>query len=118
MPEKPAPSGIAQLRRTVDHNATLDDPMNLDDFIFSTSIASPTGLSPSSATEDMPRPGKSGGLAMPRKKQRDVQQQDAHLAHASAPSVSPMLHHNREAQFGYVQRRVRKTSIDERRVCH
>lgn len=38
-------------------------------------------------------------------------------SHGAAPSSAPQNHFNiTHGEFGYVQRRVRKTSVDERRV--
>ena len=87
--------------------------MNLDDFIFPSSVASPAGLSPSPSNE---RPASSNATApaVPIKKTSQMNDQTFHLTRASAPSVPPTI--IRENEFGYIQRHVRKTSIDERRV--
>jgi len=94
---------------------TQGDQMNLDDFIFTTSIASPAGLSPSpSASTDGPsHMSSTNANAIPIKKQSGFGE-DHHLARASAPSVPPTGRNI--SDFSYVQRHVRKTSIDERRV--
>jgi GATA-binding protein, other eukaryote len=131
-----APSGIAQLRKSVDQQASQQppqhqqhqqqpaaaaaDPMNLDDFIFPSSVASPAGLSPSPSAVDLPSSSHpstllpSSAQGIPIRKQAALEEQDSHLLRASAPSVPPAVRHDPE--FGYVQRHVRKTSIDERRV--
>ncbi|KAL5420939.1 hypothetical protein PMIN04_006040 [Paraphaeosphaeria minitans] len=124
-----APSGIAQqLRRSVDQQAHAPPPadpnaMNLDDFIQPSSVGSPAGLPQSpSPSQDMRASSAAPQAAIPIRKAYQHHEQDLSLAHASAPSVPPALHRGRDNEFGYVQRRVRKTSIDERRVspylCH
>jgi len=124
-PPRTAPSGIAQqLRRSADQQAQVQQPqhehqpqpaqdaMNLDDFIFPSSVGSPAGLSPD------PSNGAEGpfnaGLGVPIRKANQLNDHNLSLAHASAPPVPPQI--NRENEFGYVPRHVRKTSIDERRV--
>ena len=120
-----APSGIAQqLRRSADQQAQVQQPqpqpqpqpaqdtMNLDDFIFPSSVGSPAGLSPE------PSNGAEGPFnaspGVPIRKPNQLNDHNLSLAHASAPPVPPQI--NRESEFGYVPRHVRKTSIDERRV--
>ncbi|KAF1962940.1 hypothetical protein CC80DRAFT_398821 [Byssothecium circinans] len=124
---KSAPSGIAQLRKSVDQQAQtqanqapvqaqaqppLSDAMNLDDFILPSSVGSPAGLSPSPSNEMGP-PSNATAPAIPIRKANQSHDHNLSLARASAPSVPPVI--NRENEFGYVQRHVRKTSIDERR---
>ncbi|KAF3043870.1 hypothetical protein E8E11_004327 [Didymella keratinophila] len=123
-PPRTAPSGIAQqLRRSADQQAQVQQPhhehqpqpaqdaMNLDDFIFPSSVGSPAGLSPD------PSNGAEGsfnaGPGVPIRKANQSNDHNLSLAHASAPPVPPQI--NRENEFGYVPRHVRKTSIDERR---
>ena len=119
-----APSGIAQLRKASDNQIqTLNsqpptiiannDTMNLDDFILPTSIGTPAGLSPSPSGEKMAN-SATGATAIPIRRHVNPNDQDLHISRASMP-----VHANNargEAEFGYVQRHVRKTSIDERRV--
>ncbi|KAF2447140.1 hypothetical protein P171DRAFT_356135 [Karstenula rhodostoma CBS 690.94] len=120
---KSAPSGIAQqLRRSVDQQAHAPPPadpnaMNLDDFIQPSSVGSPAGLPPSPRSSQEMRASAAAATkaAIPIRKANQHHEQDLSLAHASAPSVPPALHRDRDNEFGYVQRRVRKTSIDERR---
>ncbi|KAF2116550.1 hypothetical protein BDV96DRAFT_644979 [Lophiotrema nucula] len=111
---KSAPSGIAQLRKSVDSQAQIQLPesMNLDDFIIPSSVGSPAGLSPSPSNEMRP-PSNATAPAIPIRKPNQSHDLNSHLARASAPSVPPPV--VREHDFGYVQRHVRKTSIDERR---
>ncbi|KAL9100056.1 MAG: hypothetical protein Q9187_009411, partial [Circinaria calcarea] len=111
-----APSGIAKLRQSIDHaNIPPSDPMNLDDFIFPNSIASPAGISPS------PPDGRSSTLfntrasAIPIKNKKDVQDQSHPTFPPASAPIPPQLRH-RNHEFNYVQRRVRKTSIDEGRA--
>ncbi|CAI6266211.1 unnamed protein product [Periconia digitata] len=120
---KSAPSGIAQqLRKSVDQRAQTPTPqsqdvMNLDDFILPSSVGSPAGLPPSPSNESKPMPNVAAPAIPIRKPNQSSHHNDLDLdlslARASAPSVPPVVH--RENEFGYVQRHVRKTSIDERR---
>lgn len=86
--------------------------MNIDELIQPSSVASPAGVSRSPSYERSIMPTGQAS-AIPIKKQREIMAQDFALARASAPSVPPMMASN---EFGYIQRHVRKTSIDERRV--
>ncbi|KAF2745940.1 hypothetical protein M011DRAFT_495404 [Sporormia fimetaria CBS 119925] len=112
-PPKTAPSGIAQLRRSIDERTQAQQPdaMNLDDFIYPSSVASPAGFDTSIPNE--PTPTNASHATAPAIPIRKQQTHDFSLAHASAPPVPPHVVH--ENEFGYVQRHVRKTSIDERR---
>lgn len=108
-----APSGIARLRES--HNETniiQDDPMNIDDFISPGSTASPAGISPSPPLEKTPAPSSAMASAIPIKTKKSVQEQ----SHPEFPPSAPLQDRSRINEFGYVQRRVRKTSIDETRV--
>ncbi|KAF2029037.1 area protein [Setomelanomma holmii] len=114
-----APSGIAQqLRKSSEQQAQVpppqaqNDTMNLDDFIFPSSVGSPAGLSPE-PSNDTPGPFNATAPAIPIRKPNQANDHNLALARASAPSVPPLV--NRENEFGYVARHVRKTSIDERR---
>jgi GATA-binding protein len=82
--------------------------MNLDDFLVPNSIASPAGLSPSPSGEKM----MNSSAAIPIRKQVYNNEQAPHLSR-TAPVPAPI---RRDPEFGYVQRHVRKTSIDERKV--
>lgn len=110
-----APSGIAQLRSSEQAVRTNDDHMNLDDFIVPSSIGTPAGVSPSSSSID-DYSTTATISAIPIKQQQRLQADDLSLARASAPSVPPLEQTRGHQEFSYVQRRVRKTSIDERRV--
>ncbi|KAL9106650.1 MAG: hypothetical protein Q9227_008370 [Pyrenula ochraceoflavens] len=110
-----APSGIAQLRKSVDQtNAPTQDPMNLDDFIMPNSVASPAGITPP------PSDGNSLSTnavasAIPIKMRKEAQMQaPPPLPAASVPH--PPHNQDRRKEFDYVQRHVRKTSVDERRT--
>lgn len=112
-----APSGIARLRNSVDESSNAqDDAMNIDDYIFPSSIASPAGLSPSPPSESALSSATSASTAMataiPIKKSKHIQEQ----SHPNFPPSAPLQDRMRSNEFGYVQRRVRKTSIDETRV--
>lgn len=117
-PVRSAPSGIAQLRKSegeLAHAAAAPgEAMNLDDFILPSSVGSPAGLLDEPPNEMGP-PSHATAPAIPiRKANQSSHDQNHALAHASAPPVPPIV--TREHEFGYVQRHVRKTSIDERRV--
>ena len=112
-----APSGIAQLRQSIDAsaNAPQSDAMNLDDFIFSTSIATPLESSPSPAPQDhSAASGSAVATAIPIKGKKNPYDQPPVFPLSSAPV--PPRHPSRGREFDYVQRHVRKTSIDERKV--
>lgn len=112
-----APSGIAQLRKTSDqtNGGENADAMNIDDFIFSDNISTPAGLgmspSPELAKKD-PNEKLSNAVAsaIPIKMRKES-------AQFAIPQSVPVPHHNPRSneEFNYVQRHVRKTSIDERR---
>ncbi|KAI4247848.1 MAG: hypothetical protein LQ352_006073 [Teloschistes flavicans] len=109
--KKSAPSGIAQLRQSQDLSNTHDpDSMNLDDFIIPTSVASPAGITtPSPPEEIVPTPSNTGPLAIPKKSRRESEQ----ASHPNFAPSAPSHDRSRPREFDYVQRRVRKTSIDE-----
>lgn len=88
--------------------------MNLDDFIVPSSIASPSGISPSPSMSDAAAPTSAVASAIPIRKQQQLQDHDF-VARASAPSKQAASNINGD-DFSYVPRHVRKTSIDERRV--
>jgi GATA-binding protein, other eukaryote len=81
--------------------------MILDDFLHPSSIASPVGLSPSPSEEKMLH----SSTAIPIRKVFNLDHPD--LLSRTAPLSAPI---RGDVEFGYVQRHVRKTSIDERRV--
>lgn len=109
-----APSGIAQLRKTSDHNYLHTDPMNLDDFIFPENVATPAGLaatpSPDTSKQEGEKPAHTTAAAIPIKSRRSASQN-------FVPQSVPVPPHQRnQDEFAYVTRHHRKTSIDERRV--
>jgi len=97
------PSGIAQLRAASnDASANADlDAMNLDDFVLPDFSSSPAKAAPDTAN------------AIPIKVRTDNLPPPSMIPPGSAP-VNPELHPSTE--FGYVQRHVRKTSIDDRKT--
>ncbi|KAG8628752.1 hypothetical protein KVT40_002617 [Elsinoe batatas] len=114
-PTSNSPSGIAQLRQSsaATHAQPTSDPMNLDEFIDPSATSSPAGhVSKSSSNEALT--STASASAIPIKKQKELQAQELHISRASAPSVPPATR-NQNKEFGYVQRHLRKTSIDERR---
>lgn len=118
-PPVSGPSGIAQqLRRSIDQPVELEltsEPMNLDDFIVPSSIASPAGITSPAPNEGLIQnkaPQGSANIRITPRNKRSVQI-PMNLPPSSMPQSSVAL--NRSSEFDYVQRRVRKTSIDERR---
>ncbi|KAI9647755.1 Sodium- and chloride-dependent GABA transporter 1 [Ciborinia camelliae] len=112
------PSGIAQLRKSTDQaGVDTSDAMNLDDFIFSDSISTPSGITPSPSPEltkrEFDRSSNTVASAIPIKMRKESTQPQF-----SAPQSVPVPHHapRSNEEFNYVQRHVRKTSIDERRA--
>jgi GATA-binding protein len=88
------------------------DQMNMDDFIVPTSVASPANISRSPSAEAAMNPATTVASAIPIKKQNELRGQSFP---SSAPVPAP-IQQRANAEFGYVQRFVRKTSIDERKV--
>ncbi|KAK5129012.1 hypothetical protein LTR85_000345 [Meristemomyces frigidus] len=114
------PSGIAQLRKSSEQaNRSSDDKMNLDDFIVPSSMGTPAGISPAPSTASVAEPELPANTttlsAIPIKQHQRLQAEELSVARASAPSVPPLEQNRANHEFDYVQRRVRKTSIDERR---
>lgn len=109
------PSGIAQqLRRSVDQSADMQsDAMNLDDFIVPSSVASPAGITAEISLEDATSVSQIGSIPI-QKKPHTKPQMTAALPATSVPKHLP--NKGRPGEFDYVQRRVRKTSIDDRSV--
>lgn len=89
--------------------------MNLDDFIFSDNISTPAGLgtspSPELAKKESEKSSNAIASAIPIKMRKEPSQ-------FAVPQSVPVPHHNprNTEEFNYVQRHIRKTSIDERRV--
>ena len=83
--------------------------MNIDDFIHPNSTASPANLTPSPPTP----PPNTIASAIPIKQRKDLQEQGIH---PNFPPSAPSQERTRNREFDYVQRRVRKTSIDETKV--
>jgi GATA-binding protein len=93
--------------------------MNLDDFIVPSSIASPISQpSPPASFDPSTADSKATPTGIPIRRHQQLQEeaQDDFVARASAPSVAPTAVNKTTDEFGYIQRHVRKTSIDERRV--
>ncbi|EED15341.1 GATA transcriptional activator AreA [Talaromyces stipitatus ATCC 10500] len=122
--QKPSttPSGIAQLRQASQSNNAAStsasaDFMNLDEFIVPSSIGSPSGIETLPATTDhntATQPHSVAPSGIPIKGRKDQNLSHGPLIPASLPQPSQDLRRNDE--FGYVQRRVRKTSVDERKA--
>ncbi|KAL8741349.1 MAG: hypothetical protein Q9190_006033 [Brigantiaea leucoxantha] len=100
------PSGISKLRQSLDLPNSLDpDSMTIDDLIVPSSVASPAGVSPLPSIE---KASNATASAIPIKARKDSQDHVTNFI-PSAPSQDRARHH----EFDYVQRRARKTSIDE-----
>lgn len=87
--------------------------MNLDDYIFADNISTPAGIG-LSPTPEPKRPNERAtnnvASAIPIKMRKEAPQ-------FVVPQSVPVPHqYPRNSDFNYVQRHVRKTSIDERRV--
>lgn len=116
-----APSGIAQLRKSSDQTPTNaqqpehPDAMNIDDLIFADIISTPAGIgvspSPELNKKELEKSSNAVASAIPIKLRKESSSQFA------VPQSVPVPHHNprNNEEFNYVQRHVRKTSIDERR---
>ncbi|KAK2818385.1 hypothetical protein FQN49_007954, partial [Arthroderma sp. PD_2] len=90
------------------HEVGSSEPMNLDAFMApSSSISSPTGFSPSLSD------GHAVASAIPIRNAKDEHQSPMGMV---MPASLPHHPHvgTQTNEFGYVQRRVRKTSVDER----
>nr|POE79406.1 nitrogen regulatory protein area [Quercus suber] len=114
------PSGIAQLRRSSEQTGNTDsqnEQMDLDDFLAPSSIASPGDDFPVLTASELAPSSTSTVSAIPIKQQQRLQNDESALARASAPSANALDPRRDSQEFAYVQRHIRKTSIDERRVC-
>lgn len=89
--------------------------MNLDDFIIPSSIGSPSGIPASPSADRTSTSGNAVASAIPIKGRKDqATASHGHLVPASLPH--PPQDQRKNGEFSYVQRRVRKTSVDERKV--
>jgi GATA-binding protein len=97
------------------NNHSTSDPMNLDDFIVAENMSTPAGIagspSPDLTKQGEERPLRRHITAIP------IKHRQASLPHFIPQSV-PVPAHAPSAQneFGYITRRHRKTSIDDRRT--
>ncbi|KAH7115621.1 nitrogen regulatory protein area [Dactylonectria macrodidyma] len=105
------PSGIAQLRKSPESNLAQSDAMNLDDFIFSGSAATPITFPPPQAP-GRPDDKSAHSMAIPIKSRKELSH---HFVPQSVP-VPAHRHHAQNNEFDYVNRHLRKTSIDDRRT--
>ena len=111
-----SPSGIAQLRQSAasfNPSTSQSDAMNLDDFLVPSSVTSPfeeASPSPQSNTTSVTTlPPSTAAIPIKTKKTSEP-----YHPLASAPGLPQ--HRGNTGEFEYVQRHVRKTSIDDRRV--
>jgi len=101
-----------------DRTAEDPDAMNLDDFIFADNISTPAGIgispSPELSKKEPEKSSNAVASAIPIKMRKES------TAQFAVPQSVPVPHHNPRSneEFNYVQRHVRKTSIDERRVSY
>lgn len=114
------PSGISQLRKAseqVSADSSGNDAMNLDEFIFSENMSTPAGMSasPEMDKKDLTAQKSSVPMAISIKNQKRES-----LPQFVPQSVPTNQHSTTRSgdEFGYIQRHVRKTSIDERQVCY
>lgn len=114
----PSEQQNAQQQTIEEISRTTDDVDNLfmDDLTFtspSPGAQSSSGMAQSPGSDNLPTSSHASAPAIAIK-QRDK----AAMANIGAPSSAPQNHFdlNYGGEFGYVQRRVRKTSVDERRV--
>ncbi|KAM0244874.1 hypothetical protein ACHAP5_005895 [Fusarium lateritium] len=113
-PMQNSPSGIAQLRKSSENNMAQPDAMNLDDFIFSDNSASPINFaSPHGDRMTDDRSGSSMASAIPIKSRKEQSLQA--FVPQSVP-VQPLHQATQGHEFNYVNRHLRKTSIDDRRT--
>ncbi|OAA55699.1 Nitrogen regulatory protein areA [Cordyceps fumosorosea ARSEF 2679] len=110
------PSGIAQLRKSSQANSTATaqnpDQMNIDEFIFPEQTSSP-GAFASPQIPANPPPAQPSGIPIHQ------QPRSEGLGSAFVPQSvpdAPHLQHRDRNEFNYVQRHVRKTSIDDRQT--
>ena len=89
--------------------------MNLDDFIVPSSVASPTGITPPPSDATSLSGSVPQGIFIKQTNQ-SVRTQSTMVPPSSVPQHASAVQRG-TGEFDYVQRRVRKTSIDERRVC-
>ena len=88
--------------------------MNLDEFLHPGLIASPVGVSPSPPSKRVEPSNNAFATPIPIKDRKDA----AHPTFNPASVPTPHQDRQRSYEFDYVQRHIRKTSIDERRVTH
>lgn len=88
--------------------------MCMDDLIVPNSVSSPAGLSRSPSVDRTQSSRTVTASAIPIRKARELQDAEFPLLRASAP-LGQFKPNVREGEFDYVPRRVRKTSVDERR---
>lgn len=94
-------------------HASDADLMNLDDYIVPSSAPSPAAAAtPSPPYNDATAPSNAVSTAIPIKHRKDSEQ----APHPNFAPSAPSHDRSRASEFGYVQRRVRKTSIDETKV--
>lgn len=93
--------------------------MDLDDFLVPSSIGTPAGMSPEASTLPNDSLASTGSTisAIPIKQGQKSEAEEFQISRASAPSMSAFEQGRPSQEFGYLHRHVRKTSIDERRVC-
>lgn len=89
------------------------EPMSIDDFVLPASLASPIGISPSPPIAHAATSSSKSSVAIPIKGRKDPHPDPNPAFPPSAPPQETLHNH----EFDYVQRRLRKTSIDETRVC-
>ncbi|KAJ6786995.1 hypothetical protein PWT90_04128 [Aphanocladium album] len=119
------PSGIAQLRKSSQANAAAaaaphnPDQMSIDDFIFPEQTGSPSSFTPTQMSAAVSAAVSAAGTSQPTSIPIQQQPRTDSLGSAFVPQSvpdAPHLQHRDNSEFNYVQRHVRKTSIDERQT--
>lgn len=110
-------SGITQQLRSINDRSASPaaDAMNLDDFIQPNSVASPSGITSTQTTENT-RANSNQGSGIPINLKNRPQRTTGNAFPAASMPKSYVALNRANGEFDYVQKRVRKTSIDERRV--
>ena len=114
-PISSTPSGIAQLRKSSEQRSQASsEAMNLDEFLHPGLIASPAGVSLSPPRTKVEPSQNAFVTPIPIKERKDATHPTFN------PASVPTTHQDRQRNydFGYVQKHIRKTSIDERRVIY
>ncbi|KAK2746494.1 hypothetical protein FQN57_003120 [Myotisia sp. PD_48] len=99
-----------------DDYSSTPEPMNIDDLIVTSSAVSPEGVPPTIAGADLSI-NHAVASAIPIKNVKELSESETSAGMVMPASLPhPPRVQTRTGEFDYVQRRVRKTSVDERIV--